>query len=73
MYSVADGRIINESGYDVTNAVPTGQKAACSVCETVGINPFVDTDNGCAPVCRDCYDRSRESHCPTCGRSCSCG
>jgi len=59
-------RIINESGYDVSNLVPVGQESKCSVCGRMGLNPFCDTENGCAPVCRNCYDAART--CPCCGR-----
>lgn len=65
-------RIISDLGYDVTNYVEPSDSMTCSICGYEGRCPFCDTDNGCAPVCRACYDREREmrSHC---GRSCTCG
>jgi len=64
------GQVINSTGYDVTKSCEPGEIVACSVCGVEQVCSACETDDGCAPVCHNCYERQREEErCPCCGQS----
>jgi hypothetical protein len=67
-------RVFNVDGYDVTKCLEPGEIGKCSKCGVVGVNAFCETEDGCAPICSDCYRKHKEENetCPCCGRSGRC-